>query len=262
MTTVPPSRLTDAQLVELLALLQDVDSVELKLTVPESDQRSTVQGLGMDPLDAQIRQVFFFDTPDLRLDSAGVVVRARRVQGRADDTVVKLRPVVPADLPQDIRRSGAFTVEVDAMPGGFVCSGTLKGRLGRDDVRQAVAGAQSVRKLFNKEQRQFFTAHAPEGLTLDDLSILGPLTVLKLKFSPADFDREMVAEMWLFPDYSRVLELSTRCTPGEAFDVAARARAFLASHGVPLDGEQQAKTRAALNYFGARLREGTAGSPG
>jgi hypothetical protein len=44
--------------------------------------------------------VFFFDTPDLRLNKQGVVVRARRVQGRGDDTVVKLRPIVPGELPQ------------------------------------------------------------------------------------------------------------------------------------------------------------------
>jgi hypothetical protein len=41
----------------------------------------------------------FFDTPDLALNKAGVVVRARRVQGRSDDTVVKLRPIVPGELP-------------------------------------------------------------------------------------------------------------------------------------------------------------------
>ena len=28
------------------------------------------------------------------------------------------------------------------------------------------------------------TAHAPDGLGLDDLSILGPISVLKLKFAP------------------------------------------------------------------------------
>ena len=60
--------LSQEQLVELLAVLPASDSVELKLTVPESQHRSTVMGLGMDPLDAQIRQVVFFDTPDLALD--------------------------------------------------------------------------------------------------------------------------------------------------------------------------------------------------
>ena len=85
--------------------MDDSDSVELKLTVPEADQRSAVQALGMDPLDAQIRQVFFFDTPDLALYKKGVVARARRVQKKGDDSVVKLRPVVPHELPDEVRQS-------------------------------------------------------------------------------------------------------------------------------------------------------------
>src|SRR5687768_14322671 len=92
-------RLTDKQLADALALIKDSDSVELKLTVVEEEQRSAVRSLGMDPLDAQIRQVFFFDTPDLKLNKAGLVVRARRVQKKGDDSVVKLRPVVPSALP-------------------------------------------------------------------------------------------------------------------------------------------------------------------
>jgi hypothetical protein len=103
-TTAPRStrRLTGAQLEEMLSLASHADSVELKLTVPDSERRSIVTGLGMDPLDAQIRQVFVFDTPDLRLNKSGVVVRARRVQGRGDVTVVKLRPIVPGELPQPL----------------------------------------------------------------------------------------------------------------------------------------------------------------
>ena len=80
-------RLTDAQLREMLALTSHADSVELKLTVPDSERRATVTGLGMDPLEAQIRQVFFFDTPDLALNKKGVVVRARRVQGRSGSVI-------------------------------------------------------------------------------------------------------------------------------------------------------------------------------
>src|SRR5438093_12993064 len=97
--------LLDHQLADLLRLVKGADSVELKATVPESDQRSAVEALDMDPLDAQIRQVFFLDTPDLRLDRAGVVVRARRVQGRPSDTVVKLRPGEPDALPPKLRKS-------------------------------------------------------------------------------------------------------------------------------------------------------------
>ena len=124
MATAPTLLLPD-QLMRMLELTQQSDSVELKLTVPMSDRSRAGAALGVDPLEGQIRQVYFFDTPDLTLNKSGVVVRARRVQGRGDDSVVKLRPVVPEELPPGLRRSPNFGVEVDAMPGGYVCSGSM-----------------------------------------------------------------------------------------------------------------------------------------
>ena len=233
--------------------MEGADSAELKLTVPESGQRATARALDLDPLDAQIRQVFFFDTPDLALNAAGVVARARRIQGKASDSVVKLRPVIPDELPDELRKSPAFGVEVDAMPGGFVCSASLKGKLGPTHVRAAILGDKPIRKLFTKEQRGFFKAHAPDGLEIDDLAVLGPIFVLKLKWSPRDFGRPMVAELWLYPDGSRILELSTKCATNEAFEVAAKARAFLTEKGVDLSGEQQTKTKTALQFFSKEL---------
>jgi hypothetical protein len=99
-----------------------------------------------------------------------------------------------------------------------------------------------------------FAAHAPDGLTLDDLSILGPITVLKLKFAPEGYDRRLVAELWLYPDNSMILELSTKCAPSETFQVAAETRAFLTQNDVNLTGEQETKTKKALQYFSKRLR--------
>jgi hypothetical protein len=247
--------LPDAELAQLVDLVRGSDSVELKLTVPEAHHRSTAVALGMDPLEAQIRQVFFFDTPDLALNEAGLVVRARRVQGRGDDSVVKLRPVVPESLPDDLRRSPAMVVEVDAMPGGYVCSATLKARLGTSDVQEVVLGKRSIRKLFTKQQRAFYAAHAPDGIGLDDLSVFGPIFVLKLNFMPQGAKRRIVAEVWQYPDGSRILELSTKCMGDEMFQVAAESRAFLARSGVVLSGEQQTKTRAALEYFSKVARE-------
>jgi hypothetical protein len=243
----------DEKLPELLSLLKDADSVELKLTVPDTSQRSAVAALDMDPLDAQIRQVFFFDTPDLALNKAGVVVRGRRVQKKGDDSVVKLRPVVPSEMPKSVRRSSGFVTEVDAMPGGFVCSGSMKGTPDKGAVRSAVAGEDRIRKLFSKEQRAFYAEHAPEGLELDDLTVLGPIFVLKLKFEPKGYDRRLVAEAWLYPDGSRILELSTKCLPSEAFQVAVETRAFLSQKGIDLGGDQATKTRKALDFFSADL---------
>jgi hypothetical protein len=247
-TTAQPG-FSNEEVVRLMELLKGADSVELKLTVPEPHQRSTVAALDLDPLEAQIRQVFFFDTPELDLDAHGVVVRARRIQGRGADSIVKLRPVVPRELPEELRRSGAFRVEVDVLPGGFVCSGALKGSPDAADVRLAAKGSLPLRKLFSKDQRQLFAEHAPQGIVLDDLTVLGPIFVLKLRFVPPSLERKVVAEMWIYPDGSRILELSTRAGTNEAFQVAAETRAFLIQHGVDLSGEQETKTRKALEYF-------------
>lgn len=245
--------LPDEQLVEMLGLMKGADSVELKATVPFNEHSRPGEKLGVDPLDAQIRQVYFFDTPDLALNRNGVVVRARRVQKKGDDSVVKLRPVVPDELSADLRSSPDFGVEVDAMPGGFVCSGSMKRAMGPTAVREAVSGERPLRKLFSKQQRALYAAHAPDGIELDDLAILGPVFVLKLKFSPEEFDRRLVAEVWLYPDNSMILELSTKCAPSEAMQVAAETRAYLASKGVDLSGDQQTKTKKALEYFSKRL---------
>jgi len=245
-----PIGLSDEEFVRLTETLKDADSVELKLTVPEPNQRSTVAALELDPLDAQIRQVFFFDTPGLALDAAGVVARARRIQGKGGDSIIKLRPVTPSELPADLRRSGSFRVEVDALPGGFVCSGTLKGAPASADVLRAARGELPLRKLFSKEQRELFAAHAPQGVALDDLTVLGPIFVLKLRIEPPELGgRRVVTEMWFYPDGSRILELSTRCATTEAFQVAAESRAFLLERGIDLSGEQETKTRKALEFF-------------
>ena len=192
------------------------------------------------------------DTPDLSLSKGGVVVRTRRVQGKGDDSVVKLRPVLPDQLPKRLRKVRGFGIEVDAIPGGYVCSASMKSPA-RADVRETMTSARPLHKLFSKEQRAFFAEYARDGIDLDDLSVLGPIFVLKLKFTPKDLKRRLVAELWLYPDNSRILELSTKCAPAESFLAAAEVRAFLTQRGVDLSGEQETKTRKALDFFSKRL---------
>jgi hypothetical protein len=246
---------TTEEIAEIFKLIKGATSVELKLSVPLTGQRATIKSIGLDPVEAQPRQAFFFDTPDLALNQAGVVVRARRIQGGDADTVIKLRPVDPSTIDSDLRRSAAFKVEVDAMPGGFVCSASFKGVCTGEEVLDVTSGAKPLRKLFSKEQRAFYDAHAPAGITMDKLVILGPTFLLKVKHQPKakDFDRPINMEMWLYPDGTRVMEVSTKCLPKEAFQVAADFKAYLAGHGVVLGADQSAKTKTTLEFFSARL---------
>ena len=247
--------LNDKQVEELFGLMKHSDSVELKLTVADTAIRSTADALGMDPLQAEIRQVVFFDTPALTLSKAGVVVRARRIQGGEGDTVIKLRPVKPDTLPPEIRQSASVKVEVDTMPRGFVCSASMKGKTTADDVRAVVLQKMKIRDLFMKEQRAFYKAHAPDGLKLKELSVLGPINLMKLEFEPDGLKREFVAELWMYPDGSRILELSTKASHKDAFDVATETRAFLKKKGLDLTAEQQPKTNRALKHFTGLLKK-------
>ena len=247
--------LSREQIDEVLTILKDVNSVELKLVAPADKHRATVGKLGLDPIDAEVRQVYFFDTPNLDLNKAGLVVRARRIAGGAGDTVVKLRPVDPAMISKELRRSESFKTEVDAVPDGFVCSGSLKGRCTAQEVRDTVAGKMPLDRLFSKEQRAFYKAHAPKGIELRSLSTFGPTFVLKVRVWVKQLDRRLVLELWLFPDGSRNMEISTKAAPSEAFQFATEFKKYLADIGVELTGNQQTKTRAAMQFFAPEVRK-------
>src|SRR5262249_61769295 len=96
--------------------------------------------------------------------------------------------------------------------------------------------------------------HAPRGLDLDALTRFGPINLAKTKFDMGD-DIGLIAkaELWFSPDGSRILELSMKCPPDKAFPRAAEARAALTRRGITLTGEQQTKTRKALQYFAHQL---------
>ena len=245
-----PQGFSTEELARLLTLLEGADTVELKLTVPDGSHRSAVDALEMDPLDANLRQVFFFDTQDLLLNRHGIIVRARRAQGGVDDSVVKLRPVVPNELPAKLRGLPGFGVEVDAMPGGFVCSARLKaslrpgkgpgGRRGRPIgpivVHQAAASVPGRACSRGRRHR------GPVGPRPHP----GPQAEVR---APGTTGGGSSPSCGTYPDGSRILELSTKCAPAEAFDVAAKTRVFLHDRGIDLSGEQQTKTKTALEFF-------------
>lgn len=241
------------ELLELVGSMEGSDTVELKLTVHHNEMQSAERSLGIDELEAQIRQVVFFDTPDLALHRRGLVVRARRIQGGGGDTVVKLRPVTPSDLPPEIRQSKHLGIETDVTPSGFVCSASLKGQTTAKAVRRVMLGQDGIKGLFSKKQKAFFRANAPEGMKLNDLVVLGPVFVLKLKATPEGFAHRLIAEMWRYPDDSRILELSTKSMPDEALELAGEWLAELTKLGIDISGDQPTKTATALEYFSSRL---------
>ncbi len=240
------------ELKKLLHQVRNAKSIEIKVSVPMSAHQRTVLGMGIDPVEAQPRHVYFFDTADQALNRAGLIVRARRIQGGIADTVVKLRPVDPAGIDAELKRSDAFKVEVDAMPDGtFMCSASYKGDATGQDVLDVTDGTKTIRSLFSREQRAYYEAHAPAGIDMNSLRIQGPILVLKTKHRPKEFKRGITVELWLWPDGKHILEISTKCPPAEAFQTGVEFRNYLEGHGVDLGAKQETKTRTAMEKFKA-----------
>jgi len=241
-------------MMEILNSLGDVGSVELKMNVPSED-RMALRSLDVDPLKGRLREVVFFDTPDLTLYKAGVVLRGRRTQDDADDTVVKLRPCMPNELPAAIRKSPNLKVEMDITRQSYVISASLKGSRPAGSVRNVLRGKANLGKLFTKEQRTFLVDRWPVGIGWDDLVPLGPVYVIIVKAVPPGFNHKLVFEMWHFPGEVPLVELSTKSAPADVFALRNEAVEYLGERGLKAVGEQEPKTRRALEFFAAKVVE-------
>jgi hypothetical protein len=166
--------------------------------------------------------------------------------------VIKLRPVVPDQIPEELRRSGRVNVEVDAMPGGHVCSASMKGVGDAVAIRRVARGEDSVGSLFSKSQKAFFKTYAARRSQIARPRSSRADQHPEAEVLPEDLWSQDGRQLWLYPNGGRILELSTKCAPDEGFQVAAEARAFLNSRGIDLDGEQQTKT--ALEFFSGALK--------
>jgi hypothetical protein len=242
--------LSGEHLLKVLELLKGSMTFEAKVVVPDCSHRAAIKGLGFDPIDVMPRQVYFFDTPELALNKAGIVVRARRFSGGKGDTVVKLRPVDPDMVDPELRHSKSFKIELDVMPGGYICSASFKGVSTSAEVLEAVEGRKPIASIFSKGQRAFFRVYAPADFDVDKMVPMGPVFILRHKYDHKDFGRPITVELWLYPDGSRIFEVSTKGLASEAFQVGAEFRAFVAKCGIPLKESAVTKTGGAIKFFG------------
>ncbi len=89
-------------------------------------------------------------------------------------------------------------------------------------------------------------------MTIDDLAVMGPIFVLKLRTLSEGFPRKLVTELWLYPDG----RTSSSCRPSarraRRSRSPSRARPTWPAR-VDLGGKQQTKTKTALEYFAGQL---------
>ena len=180
-------------------------------------------------------------------------MRGRRTQGDDDDTVVKLRPVVPRDLPTAVRTSPNLKVEMDVTRGSYLVSASLKGRRRKGAVDEVLGGERPLERLLTKEQRALIAEAAPKGIDWPDLAALGPVFVVVVKGSPSGFAHKVTVEQWHYPGQVPLMELSTKARPLDAGRLYTEVAQYLRGLGLRATGSQEPKTRKALEFFARRL---------
>ncbi len=226
-----------------------IQAVEVKITAQMKDETMVRKALERSGEEPEHRQVYFYDTSDLALFDAGVVLRARKVSGDTDDSTVKLRPVDPTTLSEAWKQTEGFEVELDGVGDSTICSAKLSAEQAGGEIDAVAAGDREIRKLFSAEQERLVVEHAPTSITWQDLQILGPVEVRKWKIDPKGFGEDVVAEEWTLPDGSDLIELSIKIEPERANDASETFMGFLEDNGFTTEGDQQTKTRATLTYF-------------
>jgi hypothetical protein len=231
---------------------QGISAVEIKMTVRTDQEMYAVRALDLDFDDAEVRELYFFDTPELALFEQGLILRARLIQDDDDDSTVKIRPVDPAVIPDKWRTVEGFKLEADLVGSNVVRSASLTTIQKPGEIRDAFEGHRPIAKLFSPDQEEFLAAHAPINPDFATLRVLGPVSVLRWELELPDLPYELTVEEWRLPNKTDLLELSIKVMPAEEQAAMDRFSSFLRGLELSTEGDQQAKTRRALEFFAGR----------
>ena len=230
-----------------------IEKVEFKLTVLAEEEGKVEALLQRDGGQPRRRKVYFYDTKDVALYDNDLVLRARVTQADDDDSTVKLRPVDLADEEAGWRQVDGIRIELDVVGDEQVRSAKLDGQPDRGEIEDVEAKRRPVGSLFSGKQEQLIAHYAPDGISLRELEVLGPVDARKWDLNPAGFPHTLSVEEWSLPDASRFIELSFKVSADEAKDAHTAFRALLTRLEVDVAGDQMPKTPRVLKYFVDRL---------
>lgn len=229
--------------------MADMDAVEIKVTIRPDQELLAERAMALNEDTAEVREIYFYDTPQLDLFDAGVALRTRLVKGDADDSTVKFREVEVTNIAEYWKQQPGFKLEADCVGDRVVCSASLTVQQKRDEIDAVAKGKRSIEKLFSKEQERLLGELYKGTVDFGALHVLGPIRVLRWKLKEKGFAYELTLEEWRLPNGEDLVEVSIKTPPGEALQARMAFEQHLRELGLDPMGAQETKTRTALNYF-------------
>jgi hypothetical protein len=232
-----------------------MDAVEIKVTVRPDQELRAERTMQVNEDTAEVRLIYYYDTPDLDLFEAGVALRARLVKGDADNSTVKFRPAEKARISEDWKHLEGFKLEADCVGDRTICSASLTCIQRRDEITDVADGKRAIGKLFSKDQERFLNEFSKCPVDFGKLCVMGPIRALRWKLKHKDFAHELTVEEWRLPDGDDLVEVSIKVPPDEAPQAAEEFAKHLRELGLDPRGTPETKTRTAMEYFAKARRE-------
>lgn len=231
-----------------------VDRVEIKVLIRPDQELKAARALQVNEGTAEVRVIYFYDTPNLALFEAGVVLRARLLKGDDDDSTVKFRPVDAGAIAAKWQQLPGFKLEADCSGDDVVCAASLTARQVRDEIDAVADRKRSIVKLFSKEQERFLNEFYDGRVDFGELQIFGPIRALRWQLRHRDFAHTLCVEEWRLPDGDDLVEVAIRAPAASARQARREFEDHLNALGLDPHGNQVTKTRTALKFFTRDLR--------
>jgi hypothetical protein len=225
---------------------------ELKVTVRSDQVPMALARFKLTDDKAEQRTIYFYDTAALDLFAEGLILRARKVKDRDDDSTVKLRPLRAADVSRRWLSLPGWKCEVDRTGSRSVESCSLTTVQDTGEIDDVAAGQRALVKLFSSEQELFASTYSETPPDWSRLEVLGPIPAQAWRVSVRGLGPRLSAERWTLPDGRVLLELSTKVPEADADATQAVLVGLLASRGLDTSTQQETKTRLALESYAGR----------
>jgi hypothetical protein len=237
-----------------VAAFAGMHDVEIKVTIRPDQELRAERAMLVDEDTADVRVIYFYDTPDLDLFEAGIALRARLIKGDTDNSTVKFRSAKIVNASPDWDRYEGFKLEADVVGDRAVYSASLTCPQRRDEIDEVAKGRRAIDKLFSKDQERFLKEFYKGPVSFGELRVMGPIRVLRWKLEHKNFPHELTVEEWRLPDGDDLVEVSIKVPPEEAPAAAKAFAVHLETLGLDPQGAQETKTRTALQFFAKALK--------
>ena len=183
-------------------------NAEYKTLIEVSHDSSRVlKSLGFDPRTSKRADIYFYDTHDLKLFGAGLMISSRSMKSAPDDISVKARPVVINELDPSWLSMRGFSCSIEESKTKSETTCSLIRKASHHRIIDVAEGRRTLSSLLTQDQDLFANDFGAYDSFKKDVRVLGPIVSLSWGAKTNSGSR-VECEYWKLADGTEFLELS------------------------------------------------------